>query len=131
MNIFTKSMIVTNNPLVNDKYRETKKVIFLDGMTYMDVLEKTRDLVYEGHELLTHPLSGSVKPNETPFKSILVSEQIYDLDENGVQIIGNSVETVKKFLEIEELPEWTERVLDDFRVVDLSLMEHTIDKLGH
>lgn len=33
---------------------------------------KVRDRIHEGHLLLSHPLSGSVKPNETPYKSVMI-----------------------------------------------------------
>lgn len=127
-----KSMIVTNNPSVFEKYSEKRKVDYLEGKTYMEVLEHVRGMLHEGYKLLTHPLSGSVKPNETPYKSILVSlEKKEKLDQDGILIMEDAILTVRKFLGNFQTPNWTERVLDDFRVVDLSLMENTIDKLGH
>lgn len=127
-----KSMIVTNNPSVFEKYSEKRKVEYLEGKTYMEVLEHVRGMLHEGYKLLTHPLSGSVKPNETPYKSILVSlEKKEKLDQDGILIMEDAILTVRKFLGNFQTPNWTERVLDDFRVVDLSLMENTIDKLGH
>ncbi len=127
-----KSMIVTNNPSVFEKYAERRKVEYMEGKTYMEVLEHVRDMLHAGHKLLTHPLSGSVKPNETPYKSILVSLEIKEtLDRDGILIMEDAILTVRKFLGNFPTPNWTERVLDDFRVVDLSLMENTIDKLGH
>ncbi len=127
-----KSMIVTNNPSVFEKYAERRKVEYMEGKTYMEVLEHVRDMLHAGHKLLTHPLSGSVKPNETPYKSILVSLETKEtLDRDGILIMEDAILTVRKFLGNFPTPNWTERVLDDFRVVDLSLMENTIDKLGH
>lgn len=127
-----KSMIVTNNPSVFEKYSEKRMVEYLEGKTYMEVLEHVRGMLHEGYKLLTHPLSGSVKPNETPYKSILVSlEKKEKLDQDGILIMEDAILTVRKFLGNFQTPNWTERVLDDFRVVDLSLMENTIDKLGH
>lgn len=127
-----KSMIITNNPSVFEKYAERRKVEYMEGKTYMEVLEHVRDMLHAGHKLLTHPLSGSVKPNETPYKSILVSLETKEtLDRDGILIMEDAILTVRKFLGNFPTPNWTERVLDDFRVVDLSLMENTIDKLGH
>lgn len=127
-----KSMIITNNPSVFEKYAERRKVEYMEGKTYMEVLEHVRDMLHAGHTLLTHPLSGSVKPNETPYKSILVSLETKEtLDRDGILIMEDAILTVRKFLGNFPTPNWTERVLDDFRVVDLSLMENTIDKLGH
>ncbi len=125
------SIIVTNNQYVNDKYGATLNVDYKEGFTYMEILEYIRDKIHEGHELLTHPLSGSVKPNETPYKTIMISETKGKLDESGLVILEESIGTTKKFYYNKPTPDWVESVLDDFRVIDLSLIENVIDKLGH
>ena len=124
-------VIITNNPYVNDKYKETREVMYKEDMDYLELLEFVRTRVHEGYELLTHPLSGSVKPNETPYKSIIMSNKKGNLDESGLSIIEESILTARKFITDKPTPDWTEKVLDDFRVIDLSLMENVIDKLGH
>ena len=65
-------ILVTNNPLVEAQYSSRFRVVFLDT-NLAGVLTHVRDCVHKGHKLLTHPLSGSVKPNETPYKSVLLS----------------------------------------------------------
>ena len=67
-------IIITNNPLIVEKLGQEYTVEYED-ISYEDTLKKVRNYVYKGHELLTHPLSGSVKPNETPYKSVMVSEK--------------------------------------------------------
>ncbi len=126
-----KSLIITNNKAVYDKFNEKMEIEFLDDHKYLDLLYYVRDKIHEGHKLLTHPLSGSIKPNETPFKSIIISKETGKLDTEGLLIIEESILTTKKFLDNKTTPNWTERVLDDFRVIDLSLMENVIEKLGH
>ena len=126
-----KNIIITNNPDVKEKFKDVFSVEFLDEKTYMDVLYCARDLIHKCHELLTHPLSGSVKPNETPYKSIIVSSKTGYLDKTGLTILEESIQTVIKFTKNKKTPNWTERVLDDFRVIDLSIMENVIDRLGH
>lgn len=125
------SVIVTNNKYVYEKYKDKMEIIFKDDFTYMQVLEFVRDKVHDGYKLLTHPLSGSVKPNETPYKTIMISKDKGSLDEDGVRIIEDSIATLKKFQSNKPTPDWVEHVLDDFRVIDLSLIENVIDKLGH
>lgn len=123
--------IVTNNKLVRDRFKDKFDVIFIeDNHSYKPVLEKIRDLVHTGYKVLTHPLSGSVKPNETPYKSVII-ESGKTLDEDSLKIIESAIETLDKFQKMERTPNWTERVLDDFRVVDLDLMVCTIERLGH
>ena len=66
--------IVTNNSLCRDKYQELIPVDFLEGKGYMDVLLAVRDYIQKGWRLETHPMTGSLKPNQTPYKSIMVSD---------------------------------------------------------
>ena len=89
-------------------------------VTYREVLVLVRDMVYAGHRLYTHPLSGSVKPNETPYKSIVVSKKPKKMEMDEATIISSSIETFDKFTPIRrELPE---RVLKDFRLIDYTLL---------
>ncbi len=125
------SIIITNNGYVHEKYKEKTEVIYKEDFNYLQILEFVRDKIHEGHELLTHPLSGSIKPNETPYKTIMISKEKGNLDENGLIIVEESIATAKKFMSNKPTPNWVERVLDDFRVIDLSLIENVIDKLGH
>ncbi|MGM0396645.1 MAG: GrdX family protein [Bacillota bacterium] len=126
-----KNILVTNNPDVRDRFKDKFDVHFLEGKGYIEVLLYTRDRIHNGHELMTHPLSGSVKPNETPYKSIMVSSRKGSLDASGLAIIEDSIATARKFVTNRSTPDWPEGVLEDFRVIDLSLMENVIEKLGH
>jgi hypothetical protein len=121
-----KFIIVTNNPIVFEKYHGNYKVDY-KHQTYEQILIGVRDLIHSGHKLLTHPLSGSVKPNETIFKTIIVSEQQDILDLDSLRIIEQSLETAKKFGINRHL--LTEDMIDDFSLVDLSLIESVISKL--
>ena len=91
-----KFVIVTNNPKVRDELGQEFDVDYAD-ITYREILCKVRDMIYEGHKLLTHPLSGSVKPNETPYKSILVAKKTGKMDVQDASIIENSIITADKF----------------------------------
>ncbi len=126
-----KNILVTNNPDVRDKFNDKFQVDFLDEKGYIDVLQYTRDKIHEGHELLTHPLSGSIKPNETPYKSIIISSKKGNLDTSGLAIVEDSILSARKFITNKPTPSWPDHVLEDFRVIDLSLMENVIEKLGH
>lgn len=125
------SILVTNNPYVYERYKDNMELVFKKDYNYIEILKFVRDKIHEGYELLTHPLSGSVKPNETPYKTIMVSKKRGGLDESGLSIVEESILTAKKFMTNMATPEWDERVLDDFRVIDLSLIESVVDKLAH
>ncbi|MBC8589692.1 GrdX family protein [Wansuia hejianensis] len=124
------NIIITNNQYVYEKYKDTMDIIYNEKFSYMEILSFVRDKIHEGHKLLTHPLSGSIKPNETPYKTILISKDKKELDMEGLKIIEESILTARKFQEDKITPNWTEKVLDDFRVIDLSLIENVIKKLG-
>src|SRR5690606_34778749 len=111
-------ILVTNNKYVYDKYKDTVEVKYDEEFTYLDILEYVRDRVHEGYKLLTHPLSGSVKPNETPYKTIMISKDKSHMDYDSLMIIEESIQTAKKFIENKPTPNWPEKVLDDFSVID-------------
>ena len=124
-----ENIIVTNNKYVYEKYKDTIEIKYDGDFTYLDVLECVRDKIHKGHKLMTHPLSGSVKPNETPYKTIMISKDKNTMDYNDLMIIEESIATAKKFIHNKPTPNWTERVLDDFRVIDLSLIDNVMNKI--
>ena len=112
--------IITNNPLVKRCVPQKYCVEFHEGIGYRDVLVLARDLVYAGHRLYTHPLAGSVKPNETPYKSIVVSRLPKKMDNDEAMLISSSIETFDKFKPIG----WqlADRHLRDFQLIDYTLL---------
>jgi len=127
-----KTVIVTNNPYVYEKYKDKRDVNYIEGGKYLDVLESIRPLLHKGHKLLTHPLSSSLKPNETPYKSIMISkEEGEEVDSQGLLLLEDAITYTNKFLTDRKTTDWPENILDDFRAIDLSMMENTIDILGH
>lgn len=118
-------MIITNNEMVYSKYKDTYSVLFIDG-SYKDVLVKTRDKIHEGYELLTHPLSSSVKPNETPYKSVIISDNKGNLNYDSVSIIENSMLSYEKF-NLHKIKNITEQMKEDFKLIDLTVLESALN----
>lgn len=121
-------IIITNNKNVKEFFEPIGRynVEFIEG-GYGDVLYKTRDYVHKNYILLTHPLSGSVKPNETPYKSIAI-EKGEELDMFSLELIGNAIEVYEKLQNDLKTQFWIERILDDFRVIDLDLIKNALIK---
>lgn len=122
-----KAIIVTNNKLAYDSLSVKHKAIFIDG-TLMDVFTAVRDYIHKGHRLLTHPLMGSIKPNETPYKTVAVSlscEESVDMD--SLMYIEKSIETAERLIKNRPLRNWNESVLEDFRVIDFDLINNAIN----
>lgn len=121
-----KAIIVTNNALSYERFSEKYNVVFVNG-SLMDVFITARDYIHKGYTLLTHPLSGSIKPNETPYKTIAISHVRQDeLDFNSLMLIENSIETAAKLLVNKQTKSWSENVLDDFRVIDFDLIKNAL-----
>lgn len=125
-----KSILITNNEFVYEKYKDSIETIYDKDYEYLEILKMTRDKVHLGHKLLTHPLSGSVKPNETPYKSIIISKEQNGLDEKGLKIVEDSIESAVKFLNNKQTPDWSEKILNDFRTIDLSLIAPVMEKIN-
>ncbi|NLY87152.1 MAG: GrdX protein [Clostridiales bacterium] len=123
-------IIITNNDKVYEKFSERYKVVLIDG-TYKDVLIKVRDMIHLGHKLLTHPLMGSVKPNETPYRSIAIADQIDRVDTGDIIIIEESIMTFDKFAKVDRPnrgQDATTTMKVDYAEIDLSLIGNAIDR---
>lgn len=127
-----KRKIVTNNPSVLEYHQDKIDIEFIDCYGYFGVLDAVRRMIHSGWKLETHPLSGSVKPNETPYKSIGVSydEKNTALDMQSLKIIEEAIETYNKFATTKALPQWVDRVLDDFQVIDRTIIESAFSRMG-
>lgn len=79
-----------------------------------------------GHRLYTHPLAGSIKANDTPYKSIVISKYEDELDENSLNIIENSIQVCTDLLTNNSTPLWTKEVLGSFMMIDLSIIKNSI-----
>lgn len=125
-----KIIIVTNNKMVHEKFNKDIEMIYLSNQNFLEVLTCVRDRMHEGHELLTHPLSGSLKPNETPFKSIVISKKKKEnIDFGKLSIIEESIQSTIKFTKDKPTPHWIERIMNDFSLIDCSLISNAISNM--
>ena len=108
-------IVVTNNPLVRDRLPESE----FHDTDFIGVLKLVRDRIHIGHKLLTHPLSGSIKPGETPYKTVVISAEKSCLDLNALSIIEGSIQTCQKFV---IKGNWGEKALADFQLIDYDLV---------
>ncbi len=119
-------VIITNNSKVYEKYKDKFEIVFLEEGSYTDVLSKTRDNVHMGYKLITHPMAGSLKPNQTPYKTVIVGKNTGKTDYESIVLIENSLEAAHKFLKFKSTPNWNDKILNDFKTVDLSLIENVV-----
>jgi len=88
------------------------------NISYLEILYTVRNYIHNGHKLITHPLSGSVKPKETPYKSVVISREIGSLCMQSLSIIEESVACYSRFAD-RHIPE---AALQDFMEIDYSLI---------
>lgn len=120
--------IVTNNDRVQEKYKDDCEVILVD--TYKDVLLKVRDLVYDKHVLLTHPQASSLKPNQTPYRSVIVYPKGEDSNVDSIMMIDKCIQVYNEWQEISHSPDhYEDKVANDFKTIDLSVIENVIPRI--
>jgi len=125
-------ILVTNNDRAAGKWRNVmQKVLLVDS--FSDVLTKTRDLIYAHCILLTHPQTSSLKPNQTPYKSILLypAARITDKERNfrDIELIEDAAENFSKWNAVRKTPVYSENIADDYKTIDLSMIENVISRL--
>ena len=124
-----KATLITNNDRVYEKYKDTLEVILLP--TYEEVLIRVRDMVYDRHILLTHPQASSLKPNQTPYRSVAVYPKGEEDNMKDIMLIEKCIETYRQWQEIAPTPQnYTEKVANDFKTIDLSVVDNIIPRIS-
>lgn len=123
-----KCILVTNNDRAAEKFGTSVKELYLLD-SYEEVLKKARDLIHTNHKLLTHPQASSLKPNQTPYRSILLYCE-GDHDNMGdIRLIEEAIGAFDKWTAIKKVPEYNEKIAFDYKTIDLSMIENVIPKL--
>ncbi|SFF64465.1 hypothetical protein SAMN04487885_10562 [Clostridium cadaveris] len=126
MHMIEPCIILTNNPLSKKTFEDRYEVEYKETEV-LDIMCMVRNRIHEGHRLLTHPLMSSVKPNETPYRTILISKEKGKLDFDSLAIIEDSINTTQKFLNMAKTPKWTQSILDDFELIDMDLIKNALN----
>jgi len=131
-----KCKVITNNAsLIEDgalDQFDIDEVIYMDTLDIIEVMKTVRNYIHKGYKLLTHPLSGSVKPVETPFKSVAISVDPTTLDMQSLTIMEDAIQMAEKFKRTENraltIPE---DILDDFRLIDFGLIKSGLEGINN
>ena len=116
--------IITNNPLVRNCLSDWYQVDYHE-ISYREILVMVRDLVYSGYKLYTHPIAGSVKPNETPYKSIVVGKAPGEFSIEESNLMANAMITFDKFKPLNVV--YSDYHLQDFQLIDYTLLCGALD----
>ncbi len=123
-------LVLSNNSLCAEYYQNLLNVEYHPDYSYHEILIRARDLVHLGMVLITHPMAGSLKPNQTPFRSIVLGWKTTE-DKKPCQdilLMENSIEACEKFLRSRTLPNWPELMLKDFQTLDLSFLQGALSR---
>lgn len=121
-------LLITNNEFFKDAIKRNDVIVEYIDIDYIGILKKARDLIHQNYRLVTHPLYGSVKPNETVFRSVIL-EKGDKFDTDSLMMIEESINTATKFMNISKPKRWSPEILDDFRVVDFDIISQTLDRI--
>jgi hypothetical protein len=113
-------LIVSNNPMVEAAFGDS--CVFIDGRA-LDVLIYVRDMLHKGHKLLSHPLAGSVKPYESPIRSVCVSKDKGAYDMQSILLMENAIDRYKTLSQ----RNFIENHNEDFQLIDLSLIQSAVE----
>lgn len=118
-------VIVSNNNLIKENFSSRFELVFIHG-TLLQTMEKARDLIHKGYKLSTHPLSGSVKPNFTPYKTIVLEKREGKVDIDSLKIMEDSISRTVSLIKDKSTPDWSEKYLKDFRLIDYDLIKNAL-----
>lgn len=127
--------ILTNNPMVQSKWQDSVDLDYVD-LDLLGFFKELRDRIHAGEILLSHPLSSSIKPGETPYKSVLLdrpkSESNTETDQDSLEMVETAIQATEKFLTFyaKRLPVYSERVHRDFQLIDLSVINSALESAG-
>lgn len=123
-------LLITNNRLCVEAFYSRCTCLFEESWSYEHVLTAARDAIHQGYHLLNHPQSGSLKPNQTPYRTLLLSQYSPDSQEQftSLLLIEQALAAYAKFQKMRPTPPWPDKVLDDFRIADLSLMQVVFER---
>lgn len=85
-----------------------------------EVLTKVRDMVHQGHELVSHPLAASLRMLFSPYRSLIVGKKNKKVDFEYAEIIEDSITKYKRHMAT-RVGDKTNS--DDYQKVDLLLLE--------
>lgn len=122
-------IIITNNPKVYNFYHETDEIIFLQNLSLLEILEEVYGYILKGHKLLSDPILYNIENSDNPFKTIIVSKYPAENNLSSLDIIGGVLHIAEKLPKPVCINSTNEKLLEEFRFVDLTLIINSIKEL--
>lgn len=118
---------VTNNPMLLNRGFSALEYYDIDVLSLFRILKKE---IGDGYRILSHPLTGSIRPDITPYKSVLLSAERGTMDMESIRLINQAIRYAEDLYELREKPLyqlWDEAARQDFQLVDLSIIEQALE----
>lgn len=122
-------IIITNNSKVFNFYKETNDIIFNQKQDLGELLELIKDKIYKGHKMLSDPILSNLENPENPYKSIALSKEIFNDNDEQKRLIDGVISIAKKIENRKKFYEFNETLLEECRFIDLNLLNHAIKVL--
>ena len=133
-----KQLIITNNPKTAEYIEHQRKewnsgagidtsnddtaAIELIFCTSRDELyTQVRDYIHRNWKLQNHAMYGNIQLHKQPYRSMVLTKGT-ELDTRSLQLWEQAMERVKRT----NPPNYSEKVLEDFQALDLSLFRSAI-----
>ncbi|MFO7895371.1 MAG: GrdX family protein [Candidatus Cloacimonadales bacterium] len=121
------AILISNNPRISELKSAKLQMNIYQDKTALQILSLVRDFVHKNHRLLTHPLHSSLKPNETPFRTVLISATPeLSLHLESLQMIENAIHYYQNFLKDKPYKTRSAEILADFSLIDFDLIKKAI-----
>ncbi|MBO5517264.1 MAG: GrdX family protein [Firmicutes bacterium] len=134
-----RTEIISNNPDIETLVPKTFSFTAMEGSSAGAVLTAARDRIHLGARLLAHPMAGRLRPNETPYMTVVLecpsapSTSSGNASGNGLDL--PSLEIIEYCLAEEEKyanmrKKYDELLLPDLRFISCELFTGILQELG-
>lgn len=115
--------ILTNNPLVAKS--QWKQVEYYN-CGIKELYQKMREQLEQGYRLFTHPLSGSIRPDVTPYKTVILqaSKQEHSGD---IQCLDRAISYMEGLPGNKRI--YSESEAEDFQFVDYDIIQNVVNRI--
>jgi len=118
--IRSKYLVVTNNPLVKEKYENFLNIMFFPS-SKINVLSSVRTLVLKGYQALNDPSSSCFEIRDNPFSTVVLSNE----KNNNVDLI--SLGLIEKMINLWQFRNGQgnpgDKAMHDFQLLEMSRVE--------
>ena len=129
-----KQLIITNNPKTAEYIENQKKLPNKDTDTAAielifcasrdELYTQVRDCIHRNWKLQNHAMYGNIQLHKQPYRSMVLAKGT-ELDTRSLQLWEQAMERVKR----NKLPNYSEKVLEDFQALDFSLFSSVVSRV--